>query len=503
MSGVALAARLVLAAIFLIAGLAKLADRQGSRTALEGFGVRARLARPVGIALPVAELVTAVALVVPATAWSGAVAAAALVGLFIAGIAVSLARGVEPDCHCFGQLHSEPVGWRTLARNLALLALAVVVIAEGAPGPMMSPVSWVTELSTTETVLAAVVLFLAFVAVGQGWFMFELLRQNGRILARLDDIQNGATAADSAPAVTNGNGRQPGLPVGMPAPDFTLDTLAEVPVSLKDLRSRLRPVVLVFSDPACGPCNALLPELAAWQAEHEKRLTLALISRGTPEQNRAKASEHALANVLIQKDREVAQCYQAHGTPAAQLVTSEGRLASPLALGPQAVRDLIANAAGSAIEVLPSTYGSRTSHPPRPSAGLPVGTTAPDLSWQDLDGHPISISELRGTPATLIFWNPDCGFCQRMTNDLRTWRESAAGTLHNVLLISGGTPAQNRELHRAIPTVLDDGLQGGRAFGVDGTPSAVALDPDGNVAADVAVGAPAIFALLDAQCSLV
>ena len=47
-----LAARLLLAVVLLIAGLAKLADRSGSQKALNDFGLSQALARPVGRALP-------------------------------------------------------------------------------------------------------------------------------------------------------------------------------------------------------------------------------------------------------------------------------------------------------------------------------------------------------------------------------------------------------------------------------------------------------------------
>ena len=35
---------------------------------------------------------------------------AALLLAFVGGIAFNMARGNAPDCHCFGQLHSEPAG---------------------------------------------------------------------------------------------------------------------------------------------------------------------------------------------------------------------------------------------------------------------------------------------------------------------------------------------------------------------------------------------------------
>jgi uncharacterized membrane protein YphA (DoxX/SURF4 family) len=123
-----LAARLLLAAIFLVAGVTKLADRAGSRRGLIDFGVPAVLATPLGILLPLVELALAISLIPVATAWWGAAGALALLLLFVAGISFNLARGRKPDCHCFGQLHSAPAGWSTLARNSALAALAGFIL---------------------------------------------------------------------------------------------------------------------------------------------------------------------------------------------------------------------------------------------------------------------------------------------------------------------------------------------------------------------------------------
>jgi uncharacterized membrane protein YphA (DoxX/SURF4 family) len=123
-----LAARLLLAAVFAVAGAAKLADLAGSRSAVAGFGVPERLARPLGTLLPFAELAVAVALLPAASARAGATGALVLLLGFSAGIARSIARGESPDCHCFGQLHSEPAGPRTLARNFALAVVAAFVV---------------------------------------------------------------------------------------------------------------------------------------------------------------------------------------------------------------------------------------------------------------------------------------------------------------------------------------------------------------------------------------
>src|SRR5690242_5000346 len=142
-----LTARLLLAAVLAAAGAAKLADPAGSRKAVTEFGLPARLARPLAVLLPPAELAAAAALLPAATAWWGVLGALALLLAFTAGIAANLAQGRKPDCHCFGQLHSEPVGWTTLARAGALAALAAFVAWQGSARPGPSAVAWLGDLA--------------------------------------------------------------------------------------------------------------------------------------------------------------------------------------------------------------------------------------------------------------------------------------------------------------------------------------------------------------------
>ena len=179
-------ARLLLAAVFVVAGVAKLADREGSRRAVTDFGVPAALAAPLGILLPLAELAVAAALIPTSTAFWGAAGALALLLLFVVGIGANLARGHKPDCHCFGQLHSAPAGWATLARNGVLAAVAAFLVwrgLEGEVGPSL--VGWIGALSTVgQLVLAGGMVLLALV-VAQWFFLYGWLRQNGRLLARL------------------------------------------------------------------------------------------------------------------------------------------------------------------------------------------------------------------------------------------------------------------------------------------------------------------------------
>jgi uncharacterized membrane protein YphA (DoxX/SURF4 family) len=62
MGVVLLVVRLLLAALFLVAGLSKLFDQRGARGAIIAFGAPAALAPTLALLLPLAELVVAAAL---------------------------------------------------------------------------------------------------------------------------------------------------------------------------------------------------------------------------------------------------------------------------------------------------------------------------------------------------------------------------------------------------------------------------------------------------------
>src|ERR671910_584689 len=151
MDAALLIARLVLAGVFALAGVAKLSDLEGSRQAIIDFGLPALLASPLALLLPLAELAVAAALIPASTALLGTVGSLALLLLFILGIGTNLARGRKPECHCFGQLHSSPAGWKTLARNGVLAALAAFVVWQGWEGKVgPSAVAWIGALSTAQ-----------------------------------------------------------------------------------------------------------------------------------------------------------------------------------------------------------------------------------------------------------------------------------------------------------------------------------------------------------------
>jgi thiol-disulfide isomerase/thioredoxin len=288
-----LIARLGLAAVFGVAAAGKLRDRAGTRRAVAAFGVADRLVAPVATLLPVAELAVAVGLIPARSAPWGAAFALLLLAVFAAGIGLNLAQGRAPECHCFGQVHSGPAGWSTLARNAVLAGIAAAVVTHG---------------------LVPVVPALALAAA-----MLAMQRRKAR-----------------------GAGPPEGLAIGSPAPSFALpDASAGVTVTLASLRARRKPILLVFTDPGCAPCSAMAPLLADWQRAYENDVTIALLARGGMDRNIALADEHGLARVLVEDESEVADRYGAAGTPAAVLVGADGRIAGRVAVGNAAIEELL------------------------------------------------------------------------------------------------------------------------------------------------------------------
>ena len=497
-----LIARLLLAAVFVTAGLAKLFDLAGSRQALVNFGVPDRLANPLGLLLPLGELIVALALIPRSTAWWGALGAIALLILFVVGIAVNLVRGNAPDCHCFGQLHSAPAGWPTLVRNGLFAAIAGFVVWQGRTDPGLGVVGWADTLPTAERWSLLVASVALAGVIGEAWLVIQLLKQNGRVLLQLDSLDAGLPAGDPLTPNVVVRPLETGLPVGIPAPTFSLPDLLGETVTLARLCASGKRVLLIFSDPACRPCNALLPEIGRWRVEYPD-LIVALITRGTREANLTKATEHGLSHVLLQQGNEVAGTYGAQGTPSAVLVQSDGLVASPLAGGASAIRILVAQSADMprvSRRLDPRANSERSNGheltlvPALPWASL-LGTMAPPLRLPDTTGQVFDLADLRGKNMLLLFWNPTCGFCQRMLADLKTWESTSPADAPQLVIVSRGGVATNAALGLTSPVLLDEGSTTGQMFGARGTPAAILIDAEGNISSPAVVGAVAIWEL--------
>jgi thiol-disulfide isomerase/thioredoxin len=467
-SALLLAARASLALVLGVSGAAKLADRAGSRRALLDFGTPAVVATPLALVLPVVELAIALALLPAVSARGAAACAFGLFLCFTIAIGWNLVRGRRPDCHCFGQLRSRPIGAGTVLRNVGLLGLAAWLAARPAPAWNAAPDLGVAGLTLLETVGLSAAILLGLGTIAEGWLLFHLLRQNGRLLERMDALER-QHAGERPRRVEVG---------GALAPAFELPSFDGPAVSLDRLLSAGRPVLLVFVDPDCGPCRTLLPDVAGWQRTLGETLTVAVLTRGSEAAYRTNVAPLGIADVLVQSRENVAARYGATGTPAAVLIDPGGRIASPVASGAGEIHRLV----------------QRITPPARAAPrGLAVGTPAPEVRLTALDGSAYDVGDRIGEATVLVFWNFNCGFCRQMLDDLRAWEAGGAGTL--VMVASGATGPDAGSGLRS-PVLIDPDFATGRAFGASGTPSAVLIGPDGAIASPLVVGASAVMGLL-------
>lgn len=145
MASLALAARLVVAAAFLFAGVQKLRTGRALRPQVAAFGVPAAAAPAVAVVLPLLELATGVALLLfvrsPVPVWI----ALAVLAVFTGAVAANLARGRHVPCPCFGSTAGDVSGG-TLVRNGWLVALAVLGTATTSGATLAPTVAWVLGL---------------------------------------------------------------------------------------------------------------------------------------------------------------------------------------------------------------------------------------------------------------------------------------------------------------------------------------------------------------------
>ena len=529
MDFVLLLARLALAAVFVVAGIGKLADLPGSRKAVRDFGVPERLAPAAGLLLPIAELVVAVALLPAVTARWGALGALALLLVFIGGIGYNLARGQTPDCHCFGQIHSAPAGWPTIGRNAALAAVALFVVVAGWSDAGTSTVAWLGDLSGAGIALTIGGLLALALLGGVAWVVVNLIGQNGRLLLRIEAIETAMAAGGAVPppaAVPSRPAARPvGLPVGAPAPAFSLPNLDDAPVSLDALRAGGRSALLLFTDPNCGPCNTVLRDVPRWEAAFAGRIAVVVLSRGSPwnvavamsalgqlsafggaisqdpfgaeiwqcsqEANLAKRQEHGLSTLVIQPDRSLSEAYQVSGTPAAVLVTPDGQIGAPTAGGIDAIRTLVASLAGVAAPASPAPDPTGAVAPATAN-----GSPAPAFTLPDLDGHSVALQDLldRGQPVALYFTDPECDPCDVLLPDLGRWQRDYADRV-TVAIVSRGTPDANRAktaAHGIANVLLQNDMELIEEYGISQAPAVVIVRPDGTRDGEPAYGDPQI-----------
>ena len=120
----AVVAAVVVGAAFLLAGGAKIAAGPSWPAQAMALGAP-KVAIPF---VPWLEIVVGALLCAQVARPAVAAVAGVMLLAFSALLTVRLSHGQHPPCACFGSWSAQPLSWKHLARNGALLAVAVIAI---------------------------------------------------------------------------------------------------------------------------------------------------------------------------------------------------------------------------------------------------------------------------------------------------------------------------------------------------------------------------------------
>ncbi|REJ78987.1 MAG: DoxX family membrane protein [Acidobacteria bacterium] len=477
--------RLLLSGVFLIAGIGKLLDRQGSEKALAEFDVPSPLVSPLAAVLPWIELLVAFFLLFGSFAWPAAIVATVLLALFTAGMLLQIARGRAPDCHCFGQIHSEPVGVKSLIRNAALLAVAILILIAGSGSQAATFGSFLQYENGMQIAFGfAVVAFLVAIFV----VLKKISDQQEKIIRRIEILE---VISNEGREVERNEVSDPGagIPIGSPIPEFDVVGNAGISIPSSDLVAGGRPSVIIFVSPNCHPCETLIPDISSWVEEFGERLEILLISSGSWQENLEKFGEQNADRLFLQQGNEASELMGPIWTPTAVVFDSNGRVASHNAVGDSSIR--------SAFELLKIEELEREFFFLSNGSGndVLIGKSVPGFSLQDLDGNEVTEKDLLGKKTLAAFWSTTCPFCDQMLESIKEWSTARNDDDLNLILFSAGDPRVHRGLGISAPILLEDDYDTANKLGMRGTPSAILIDENGLFVSETGIGAENIWAL--------
>jgi peroxiredoxin len=261
-----------------------------------------------------------------------------------------------------------------------IAVLAMFVVAESLRAVLRATATYASEptpIAPMQLLVTLLIGVLCLLGAMGGWLAWQLLCQNGpgspsddaptSQPSTPDPRQERQSLATSASASRFSNRslarsriNRDGLKAGTSAPNFRLpraDGRGELALD----QWRGRHLLLVFSDPHCGPCQVLAPHLEKFHRENGARPAssphqegdresscppqVVVISRGDPKENRAKIKELGLTfPVLLQGQWEISRLYAMFATPMAYWIDDQGVILNDVAVGVEPIRALMSTA---------------------------------------------------------------------------------------------------------------------------------------------------------------
>lgn len=308
---------LFLAVIFGVSSLGKLRSSDRGRAGFDALRIPVTRPDTAALALIIIEGAVAIALVVT-VGWLFVAAAGAAVVLTV-GLLIAVVRahrlGATDECGCFGDWLPAAIGPRLIARNVALVTVAVVLFLaaffmEAMVGfPLGVPQIFASTPAMVFTLGSLVAVSLVALAV---W-----------------SIARASTDASGAPPIARGGGA-----VVVPATYEVIDVLAP------GTRARL----LLFVSPGCHACATALTHLSHVERHVATWADVYVVQRLVNGPVVA-CSDHVIpetARYVLDVGGSLATSLEVGiARPVAALIGSDGVQAGPIALGSDEVAQLI------------------------------------------------------------------------------------------------------------------------------------------------------------------
>ena len=338
----------------------------------------------------------------------------------------------------------------------------------------------------TTTMLNVAVSLLALNLISLWWVFYQLIKQQGRLLLRLDRVEAQLLDPDRR---VRPRPQPKGLDPGEALPSFRLPGSDSREYGREDFKGKS--LLLINWHPGCGYCAGIAPELAKLQDLLKKQNTeMVFLAGGSLDANLAFSKKHGLKGTILLANQET-KLFKNFGTPVAYLVDAEGKVAKPLAIGAQQVPVLAREAAG---------VGGQEHRDTRPSL-LQAGSRAPQFRLRDLANQIISSSDFLGKRLLLVLSDPDCQACEVVAGRLARLQHRLAGENLALLWVSRGQSGPNRQKAEhygfSFPVALQQDRELSEAFGTTATPVAFLIGPDGMILENAALGHVRIKHLLN------
>jgi len=382
-------AAVALAIVFALSAVLKLAAPAKAAEGMQSMPLPRGLVTPASVvALSIGEIALAAGLLF---SFGGLLLASALAALvlsigYLALMIVTLRRGTDASCACFGAASAQRVTRWSVVRNALLVGYAVLVLVGAvvallmlaevpvpglqnwsgwfayvpssgsfypSPGGLSAPSAWQLVLQAAFSLpfdLAAILVLIAsFVALV---FACERLGDSSARVADLTTLVQAAERAAPRPSASGAitgseTTHDPDIPgsghelVGTMVPAVELVSRDGHSDTLRVLLEG-RPTLLFFLSATCGPCQSVADGLPAWHERIGPSVQILIATSSSPKQVDERMPWLAdLGRVRFGAASARASFADAR-TPSAVLLSGDGLIATPIAMGQTEIDGLLA-----------------------------------------------------------------------------------------------------------------------------------------------------------------